>query len=186
MLNNHIYRLIENEIYSYRKQADDIINPVEMARDFQIESGYADFNGFEKLVDKLGYYRIDVDVDSILTHTICCRTDIDAKWLNFTIAHELAHFFIYKNGILKWPTESIIADAMSASLSEDENEIACDLFAREMLMPELIYRKGVEYYRMKGVREGKNLANFLAFDFNTPFIHTWMRGVELEVFTDVA
>ena len=189
MTSGEIYQKIEDAIYDFRMDPDDIVNPVEMASHYGVATVYADFSGYDKLKDKLGYYRIDV-IDGNngkakeYKHTICCREDIGKKWLSFVLAHELAHFFIYKNGIMKLPDVSTIVDAFPVGSSTDNREIACNLFAREMLMPEGKYRKGVDFYSMRGIAEEKRIVKYLASDFVVPFEHAWKRGVDLGVFSN--
>lgn len=175
------YREIERAIFDYREKPDTIINPVEMAADFGVMTAYANFDGFEKLNDKLGYYRIDVESDGSIKNTICCKEGIDPHWLSFTLSHELGHYFIYKYGIIEWPTVSTIVDAMSKKISDDPKEQACDHFARVALMPEVKFRSGFDFYRSRGYIEEETIIKFLASDFQVPPEQARLRCLDLGV-----
>jgi len=177
------YKLIEREIDRYRRDPDEIIDPVIMATDNNVRTVFADFSGYPKLENKLGYYRIDVDDQGNLQHTVCRRKDIEPRWLSFTLAHELAHYFYHKNVEKEWPNPPLIVDAFSKETSNNEIEQICDMFARELLMPSNRFINGVSYYR--GIftdLSDKTAAEYLANDFYVPYSHSYTRGVELGKF----
>jgi Zn-dependent peptidase ImmA (M78 family) len=192
------FKKIEHAIIDSRTKQDDIVDPVSLARSHGVRVARANFDKIPGLQDKLGYYRIDPDSDSgSLHHTICCREPINPlSWYNFVLAHELGHFFLYEFGIrnLGSISNSTIVNALPKpkgdGLNEDKlsvEEIACNRFARAMLMPDTVYRTGVTYYMKREFITKANakeelIAEYLAKDFNVPYSHAFLRGKDLEVF----
>lgn len=190
---NKYYEKIEKVITSFRTKMDDfgmIINPITLARQESVRIAQEKFT-HPKLLGRLGYYRINIEEGKEPLHIICCSDTItphDKKYA-FVLSHELGHCFMYKEGLFEYPEVSTIfegfdEDYLSNEDGLDEIELACNMFAREMLMPEIKFRMGVKHYVLLGrdIKREKNIiADRLSGDFNVPHIHVLKRGNELGV-----
>lgn len=91
---------------------------------------------------------------------------------NFTVAHELGHYFLDGHG------EAILQNgshySKSGYISNDAHEEEADLFASELLMPEFIMRPSIN----KGGR-GFSLIKRLAEEGNTSIVATAIRYAKL-------
>ena len=190
-LMNDLFTKIVTEIFEFRSEPDDIVNPFTMARQFGIVTAEADFSGYPKLKGKLGFHKIEVEDEGVYKHIICYKSDIDPVWKPFILAHELGHFFMYTKGIEELPKVSIIANAFPENNSIDESdlnekELVCNKFAREMLMPANKFRSLVKHYLALGAYERSTremiIARLLANDFEVPFNHAYLRAQELGVY----
>jgi Zn-dependent peptidase ImmA (M78 family) len=189
------FKKIESEIYAFGVP-HEIVDPVSLALNHGVHVAKAKFDNVPGFENRVGYYRIDPIEDGSLKHSIGCKDPIPPAWYKFTLAHELAHYFLYLHKIYNLGPieEPTIVSAMEMNNSTDESELSvaeiiCNMFARAMLMPEKLFLDGVRYYRIKGIsgqaaNEDNSIASLLAKDFNVPFNHAFLRGKELGVFAD--
>jgi len=191
-MHNDMFDKIKKAIVDFRKAPDKTVNPISMARYHGVKIAHASFD-HPKLKNLIGYYKIEVLDNTKYNHTICCSDTIQPnnKWYAFVLAHELGHHFMYVMDILQFPKQSMIVDGLSLRTFEtlknlNAYETACNMFAREMLLPVILFLKGIEHYSSIGfnvrTESGKNsIISLLSNDFNVPEDHVHLRMEELGV-----
>jgi len=114
------------------------VDPFSIAREEEIELAPGEFgSGFD---GRIKYLR---EIDSFVIHYADVAPGRGRGRVKFTLAHELAHFYLHKSFLLKGQFHDSIADFRSKDAIERE----ADEFAAALLMPEPLFVQAVKQFR---------------------------------------
>ena len=114
------------------------VDPFGIAREEEIELAPGEFGpAFD---GRIKYLR---EIDSFVIHYADVAPGRSRGRVRFTLAHELAHFYLHKSFLLKGQFHDSITDFRSKDAIERE----ADEFAAALLMPERLFVKTVHQFR---------------------------------------
>ena len=114
------------------------VDPFAIAKEEEIELAPGEFGtGFDGRIKYLP------EVDTFVIHYADVAPGRSLGRVRFTLAHELAHFYLHKSFLLKGQFHDSIADYRSLDAIERE----ADDFAADLLMPETLFVNAVRQFR---------------------------------------